>query len=128
MCAVDDCAALRANTIGQARSLAPRRLLLVAEPAVERQAEARGPAVGVLDPGAVLEGWTVPHVSTVTALEQCHPIARVVLDETEYASLHACVSLADVPGATVFLWASHRDTMSSCYDVIETRCDATDGR
>jgi hypothetical protein len=94
--AEDDSATLRADTIGQARLLTSGRFALVAESAVKRRAEARGPAGGMLDPGAVLEGGTVPHVPTVTAVEQGHPVAHVVLDETEYASLHAYLRLTDV--------------------------------
>jgi hypothetical protein len=55
VCAVDHRAALRADSIGQARLLSPGRLLLVAEAAVEWGTEARGPATGILHPGAVLE-------------------------------------------------------------------------
>ncbi len=91
--AVDDRSTLRADSIRQARSLSPGERLLVAEPALEQCAQVRGPAVGVLGPGAVRERWAMAHVAPMTAVEQRHPVPRVVLHEVENALLHTCPPL-----------------------------------
>jgi hypothetical protein len=54
---------------------------LIAQPAVERPSDPTLPALGFEDPRSLEERRFVTHMLAVAALEQCDPVAHVVLGE-----------------------------------------------
>ena len=95
--------------------------LLIAEPAIQRAANPELSARGLEDPGSLEKGRLVTDVLTMTALEQCNPVAKIVPRELHDGALHE--SQPRAVGRRPEPRPTHPLRNTSRCDAIVTRCD-----